>query len=54
MIKDTQKADWFQPLPALNLSLIIELAKPKDSSIIDIGVEIAIWWITCWLTPTVI
>lgn len=35
--KDTQKVGWFQPRPALALSLIEELAIPKDSGIIDIG-----------------
>lgn len=35
--KDTQKVGWYQPRPALTLSLIEELAIPKDSQIIDIG-----------------
>ena len=35
--KDTQKVGWFQPRPAQAISLIEELALPKDSSIIDIG-----------------
>lgn len=37
LTKDTKKVGWFQPRPALALSLIEELAIPKDSSIIDIG-----------------
>ncbi|WP_194973947.1 class I SAM-dependent methyltransferase [Aquiflexum lacus] len=35
--KDTKKVGWFQPRPALTLSLMEELAIPKDSQIIDIG-----------------
>jgi len=35
--KDTQKVGWYQPRPALTLSLMEELAIPKDSQIIDIG-----------------
>lgn len=35
--KDTQKVGWYQPRPALTLSLIEELSIPKDSQIIDIG-----------------
>ena len=35
--KDTQKVGWFQLRPALTLSLVEELAIPKDSTIIDIG-----------------
>jgi cyclopropane fatty-acyl-phospholipid synthase-like methyltransferase len=35
--KDTQKVGWYQPRPALILSLMEELAIPKDSQIIDIG-----------------
>jgi cyclopropane fatty-acyl-phospholipid synthase-like methyltransferase len=35
--KDTKKVGWYQPRPALTLSLMEELAIPKDSQIIDIG-----------------
>ena len=35
--KDTKKVGWFQPRPALALSLVEELVIPKDSTIIDIG-----------------
>lgn len=37
LTKDTKKVGWFQPRPSLTLSLIEELALPKDSTIIDIG-----------------
>lgn len=37
LTKDTQKVGWFQRRPALTLSLIEELAIPKDSTLIDIG-----------------
>lgn len=35
--KDTQKVGWYQARPALTLSLIEDLAIPKESAIIDIG-----------------
>jgi cyclopropane fatty-acyl-phospholipid synthase-like methyltransferase len=35
--KDTKKVGWFQPRPALTLSLMEELGIPKDATIVDIG-----------------